>query len=141
MKKIWEGFKSELKVNIILMVVFFLLGIGVFSLYVWVWNNKFSIINCSNGCLIVGAVLFTFSILVLLSRWGTYDTMSYGFHMMGHYIFNANKDRKYSDLIDYKEKKMAARETKGHYYLPILFISLLFLLAAVIFEIIFLVAF
>ena len=137
MKKIWASFKSEIKTNIIIMVVSLLVGFAFFALYVWVWHKTFSISHCADACTIVFIILFSFSILTLLTRWGTYDSLSYGFYQLGHFMFNSKRDKKYTDLIDYKEQKMAQREIKGHYYLSFLFVSLVFLMATIVFLIIF----
>ena len=137
MKKIWLAYKRDFRTNNWILVASLLLGLGFFALYVYVWHKPVTIRECCDACFLVFIVLFSFSILVLLARWGTYDTMAYGFRTLGHYMFNGKKDRKYEDLIDYKEKKMATRANKGTYFIPLLATSLVFLVATIVFEIIF----
>lgn len=136
MKKLWLKYKEELIPNTIIFLFFLGAGMLFFFLYANVWHDGYITDYC-DASLIVFAVLASFSLLVLLTRWGTYDTMGYGFHTMGHYIFNNKKNRKYEDLIDYKEKKQASRNVKGHYYLPLFMVAFIFLILLIVFEIIY----
>lgn len=136
MKTLWKGIKNNLKEVLTIFLVTLFISVGFFLLYIFVFN-KLTIISCIDGATITFFVLFAIATLVVLIRLGTFDMLGYGFNTMFHYMFNAKKDRKYHDLIEYRDTKNTTRIKKKHYYLIIYFVSLLFLLTLIVFYIIY----
>lgn len=136
MKTLWKGIKSNFKQVLTIFLVTLILSLAFFFLYIFVLNSP-TIIACIDGATITFFVLFAIATLVVLIRLGTFDMLGYGFNTMFHYMFNAKTDRKYHDLIEYRDSKNTTRVKKKHYYLIIYFVSILFLLTLIVFYIIY----
>lgn len=120
--------------DIITFVISFLIGVAIFLIYFLV--KGIHLLHALNAVTIAGVVLFCVSILVLLNRFGAFDTFVYGFKQMGSTMFTKNPT-KYNNMADYKIAKAEERKTKGKYYIPIMIAAAIFLVATLILEIIY----
>ena len=81
-------------------------------------------------------VIFSIAILIILSRFGAFDTFAYGFKQLGAMMFSKNP-AKYDDMIDYRNKKNEERKSKPKYYFAMLIVGVIFLIATIVLQIIF----
>lgn len=141
MKKILNAYKKDLIVNNTIFIVTLLLGISFILCFTFWWNSHGDSISVykslSNSSLIVWGFYLSTALLMVINRLGFFDTLVYGFNYLGHGIFRPNVEKKYVDLIDYKDKKNVKRTSKGYYYIPFLMTAVLFVIPFIVFNTIF----
>ncbi|MFA6675711.1 MAG: DUF3899 domain-containing protein [Bacilli bacterium] len=134
MKKLINKFRADLLTNIILLLAGLAVGVAFFFLYIYVFYHSPSFNLMSDATFILAAIFLSVGGLLAVSHIGFFDTIGYGFAKMGNIFFRPLKmEKKYNDLIDYKEQKYEKRKDHGFYYLPFLLLGLLFLIAAIVF--------
>ena len=125
MQKIKEDILKNLKVYIITLIISLALGTGLFLTFFLL--NK-GIAGAIDGTGIPGAILLGVGILCWVGRLGTFDSMSYGFSQMFTSMFG-RKANKFNDFNAYKDDKNTKRKSASHYYLVIMIVGALFLIA------------
>lgn len=132
MKKIIENIKKYPKAYIIALIISMVLGVTSFLLFYFLGNRN--IISLLNGTGVTGMILLGVAGLCIVSRFGAFDTLSYGFKQMFSSWF-AKQANKYNDMAEYKEEKNRVRENGSYYYLSIIVVAILFIIAYIILEI------
>lgn len=133
MKKIIEDIKKYFKVYLITFLISVLIGSGIFLTFYFVEGQ--TITASINGTSVAFAGLLGISILLWVGRLGAFDTMSYGFKQMFASMF-AKEANKYNDFVSYKDDKSIKRKSSSKYYFVMMIVSLIFLIAFGILEIV-----
>lgn len=110
------------------------IGAGIFCLYFFL--NKSTLVAACNGSIIAAVSLLGVAALVVLARLGAFDTFAYGFMQLGSAMFS-NQPRKYNDMVEYKHAQFEKRKDKSKYYLSIVAVGVIFLIATLVLEIIY----
>lgn len=133
MKKIIENFKANLIANICILAIGFSLGVTFFFLYIFVFYTPI-FLAMVDACFFTAALYLGIALLMLVARWGFFDPLAYGFSYLGNMIFHPRKiEKKYDDLVDYRDQKMAKRKEGGYFYISFLILGILFLVATLVF--------
>lgn len=135
MKKLYYNFIKDLKVNIICLVSSLLLGIIIFLIFYFL-NGPQSIVGAANASLIAMAFLAILFFFPLLSYFGTFDFMSFGFYSFG-WMFVPKGNRKYKDLYSYSTAKREKRKNAPKTFIPFGISFTLFLLVSIVLEIVY----
>lgn len=134
MKKLLNKFKANLRANILILTIGFVLGVAFFFLYIYVIEKGPNAYFMYNASFILTAVYLATAGLMWVAHLGFFDTFAYGFISMGNIFFRPMKvEKKYDDLIDYKGQKYEKRKSQGFFYLPFLMLGLLAVIATMIF--------
>ena len=139
MKKILNKFKANLRTNLLIVGIGFGLGLAFFFLYIFVLQKPIYM-AMSDASFIVTAIYFSVAVLMLVAYFGFFDTFAYGFISVGNIFFRPFKvQKKYEDLIDYKEQKSEKRKSGGHFYLPFFLLSIIGIISTTTFYILYIV--
>ena len=133
MKKLIENIKKYPRTYIVTTLVSLVVGAVIFILVYFLKSQ--SLVDAIDGVTIAAVVLMGVGILAILSRFGAFDTMSYGFSQMFASLFNREAN-KFNDMVDYKQKKNETRQSGSYFYIPMIFVSLLFFIALIVLEIV-----
>lgn len=134
MSKFVDSIKKHRKAYLIYGLIDIVIGTTIFLVMYLAINKTF--IGAIDGTGVAGAILFALFVFVWLSRNGSFDTMSYGFSQLFSSMFG-KKANKYNDFAGYKQDKNTKREIASYAYFMHLFVSLLFLIAFAVLEIIY----
>ena len=121
-----EEKKIVWKPYIIAGIISLLFGIGIFCLVVFAFQKA-----VVDGTAFAALFLISASGLIWVSREGFFDLASYGFKQFGNMLFS-KKPNEYNDFAGYKEYKRETRENRSKYYLSVLVIGGVFLIATLI---------
>ena len=134
MKKLLNKFKSNLRANILILIIGFVLGVAFFFLYIYVIDKCPNARLMSDASFILTAIYLATAGLMWVAHLGFFDTFAYGFISMGNIFFRPLKvEKKYQDLIDYKGQKYQKRKNQGFFYLPFVMLGLLAVIATIVF--------
>ena len=133
MKKIIENIKKYFKIYLITFVISSLIGLGIFLTFYFVQNKTFT--ASINGTGVAFIALFGFATLSWIGHHGAFDSMSYGFKQMFSSMFGKSAN-KYNDFAGYKDEVNTKRKYSSKYYFVMLLVSLIFLIAFIIIEIV-----
>ena len=121
------------KVHIITSIIFMIIGVGIFLAFYL--TNK-TLYGALNGTAFSGIILLSFGGLSWVAREGFFDFASYGFKQMGSMIFG-RKPNAYNDYPSYRDYQNEKRKTSPHFYVSILIIGVLFIIAYLILRLFF----
>lgn len=121
--------KINIKPYIIAGVISLIIGAVIFVLFFFLKDKSLRV--AIDGASYAGIILIAISLLILITRFGFFDIFSYGFKQLGASMFNKNAT-KYNDYPGYKQEMNNTRIKKSKYYISILLIGLLFIVAAII---------
>ena len=121
-----EEKKIVWKPYIISGIISLFFGIGIFCLVVFAFQKAYV-----DGTAFAALFLISAAGLIWVSREGFFDLASYGFKQFGNMLFS-KKPNEFNDFAGYKEYKRESRENKSKYYLSVLAIGGVFLLATII---------
>ena len=124
-----EKNRIRFKPYIIAGAISLVIGVVIFCLFFFI--NKMSLAAAENGTSYAGIILIALALLIMITRMGFFDIFAYGFRQLGASMFN-KEATKYNNFPAYKQDKNTIRVKKSKYYLSILIIGLLFLIAAII---------
>ena len=126
---------NEKRINwkpyIIAGIISLLLGIGIFCIVYFAAG-----LPAVDGTAFGALILISAGGLIWVAREGFFDLASYGFRQFGNMIFS-KKANQFNDFAGYKEAKRETRENRSKYYLSLLAVGALFLIATIILYIIF----
>ena len=122
--------KKKLKVILFNVLIGLIIGIIFFLIYYLIRFNM-NLAIASDGLFLAGFFVFIIGLLSYVNNEGFFDSISYGFSVIP-YSLNIKKEKKYKDLYEYKEKKEKNRKENKLSPLGYIFISLIFLLIALI---------
>ena len=120
-----EKRKINWKVHIITSIIFTIIGAGIFLAFFLPNKTMYSALN---GTAFSGIILLSFGGLSWVAREGFFDFASYGFKQLGNMIFG-RKANAYNDYPSYRDFKNERRKNSSHFYVSILIIGALFLIA------------
>ena len=123
-----EKRKINWKVHIIVSIIFISLGVGIFLAFFI--PNK-TMLSALNGTAFSGILLLCLGGLSWVAREGFFDFASYGFKQLGNMIFG-RKPNAYNDYPSYRDFKNEKRKSTPHFYVSILIIGALFIIAYII---------
>ena len=121
-----EEKKFSWKPYIIAGIISLLFGLSVF--FIFVFALKFAYVD---GAAFAAVFLISAAALIWITREGFFDLASYGFKQFGGMLFSKNPNQ-LNDFAGYKEHKREIRENRSKYYLSLLFVGGLFLIATII---------
>ena len=124
-----ENKKRNIKPYIIAGVISLVIGAVIFILIFFLKDRSLRV--AIDGASYAGIILITVSLLLLIARLGFFDIFSYGFKQLGASMFNKNAT-KYNDYPGYKQQVNSIRVKRSKYYLSILLVGLLYIVAALI---------
>lgn len=137
MKKLLNRFKRNLLSNLIILAISFLVGISFFFIYIFLIDKPNFKAMC-DASFIIAAFFLTIGLITIINRLGYFDSFGYGFAMMGTIFFRPVRfQKKYEDLVDYKQQQYDKRKDKSFYFISFIIVGLLFLIAAIVFLILF----
>ena len=119
------------KVHIITSIIFIIIGTGIFLAFFLPNKNMYGALN---GTAFTGVILLSFGGLSFVAKQGFFDFASYGFKQFGNMIFGRVPNA-YNDYPSYKEYKDEKRKKESHFYVSILIIGALFMLAFLVLKI------
>ena len=99
------------------------LGVLLTALGLW-FRKSLLLIWWSDSLSIAGAVLVLLGLLGLMARLGAFDTVSYGFSVLGK--------RRYKDLYEYTQAKAEKRSHTPPGFMPLIAVGAVFLAAGMI---------
>mgnify|MGYP003315909028 CR=1 FL=1 len=138
MRNLWYKFKEDMVANIVAFVIVMVLSIVSFCLLFFLKGPR-NLLGACDACLLATAIPFAALSFYLLNRFGMFDTVGYGFsYFVGMFRFHPQK--KYKDLIEYREIKYTSRH-KTAYYLPFSLALIITALALVVVYILYRVQF
>lgn len=126
--------KERLIADLFTSLFTFIFGGIIFLIYFF--SKDRVLLDAINGCSLAAIVIIGVALLVLVARLGAFDTFAYGFKQLWAVFFTKNP-RKYSNYSDYLEHKHVERQLKGKFYIPMLFTSIIFIIATIILRIIY----
>lgn len=130
MKKLMKKFQADFLTNILILVISFVLGIAFLLLWLFLFESSPS--TACDATFIDAAVFLGVGGLMAMYHYGSFDLLGYGFVSIGNIFYRPLKvEKKYDDLIDYREKKAEKRKDHGYYFISFLFLGVLFLVAAI----------
>ncbi len=132
MKALFENFIHNPLKSLITTLICLAIGLAFFFCYCFWWKT-WSYMNASDAGFIIFAFYLGMAGLMLLVHYGFFDTLSYGTSSLGHYLFNFKKEKKYVDLVDYKEQKNVSRSKGKSPIFPFLITSVIFLIISIVF--------
>ena len=128
-----EKRKINWKVHIITAIIFAIIGVGIFLAF---YLPKKTLYAALNGTAFSGIILLCFGGLSWVAREGFFDFASYGFKQLGSMIFG-RKPNAYNDYPSYRDYQNEKRKNQSHFYVSILIIGSLFILAYIILRLFF----
>lgn len=128
-----EKRKINWKVHIITAIIFIIIGVGIFLAFFLPNRTLYSALN---GTAFSGIILLSFGGLSWIAREGFFDFAGYGFRQLGSMIFG-RKPNAYNDYPTYREMKAENRKKSSHFYVSILIIGALFIIAYIILRLFF----
>ncbi len=134
MKKFIENFKRYYRAYLIYGAVFAVIGVGIFLLFFYLGDK--SLQGATNGIGWSALALFFLGCLILLSNYGAYDFLSYGFQQMFSSMFSKNPN-KYHDYVEYRDEKNKKRSSGPRVYMAAYFVDVLFIIATIALEIVY----
>ena len=129
-----EERRKKIIADIITGVVFLVLSAAIFCLYFFLMGKQ--LMHAVNGVALTGIIIISIGLLALVARLGAFDTFVFGFKQLGHSMFGKNPNQ-LGSLADYKEEVNKKRKAKGLYFIPILVVGALYILALIPLEIVF----
>ena len=126
--------KIDFKIYIIAGIIALAIGAGIFCLYFFL--NKSTIIAACNASILAAVSLIGLASLILLTRFGAFDTFAYGFAQLGTAMFG-RQPKKYNDMVEYKQIKAEQRKDKSNYFISFFIAGGLFLIATLVLEILY----
>lgn len=127
--KIKDLLSNKTITNILRYLLIILIFLAIF-LPIYLSSNK-SLTSLCNSFFIPGAVLIGIGFLSLLTYFGFFDFVGYGFTSV-YQSLKKESIREYKDLIDYKEKKTLKRKDNKFIYIPYFIFGLIFLIVSLI---------
>ena len=133
MKKLFANIVKYFKVYLIVFLISVAIGLGIFLTFYFVQNQ--TLVGAINGTGVSFISLFGIATLIWIGNHGAFDSMSYGFKQMFTSMFNKSAN-KYNDFATYKEETNEKRKQSPKFYFVMLFVSILFLIAFGVLEIV-----
>ena len=127
-----EKRKINWKVHIITSIIFIIIGTGIFLAFFLPNKTMFGALN---GTAFSGVILLGFGGLSFVGKQGFFDFASYGFKQFGNMIFGRVPNA-YNDYPSYKEFKDEKRKKESHFYVSVLIIGALFMIAYLILKLV-----
>ena len=124
-----ENKKRNIKPYIVAGVISLVIGAVIFLLFFFLKDRSLRV--AIDGASYAGIILITISLFILITRLGFFDIFSYGFKQLGASMFNKNAS-KYNDYPGYRQQINAVRVKRSKYYISILLVGLLYVIAAII---------
>ena len=118
--------KINWKPYIIAGIISLLLGSFMFILFFVILKR-----SALDGCGYATILLVSVAGLIWVTREGFFDIFSYGFRQLGVTMF-AKKANQLNDFAAYKEYKYEIRKNRSKYYLSMLAVASLFLIATIV---------
>ena len=118
--------KINFKPYIIAGITSLILGAFIFVLFFVILRMP-----ALDGVAFAAILLLTSAGLIWVTREGFFDIFSYGFRQLGVTMF-AKKANQLNDFAAYKEYKYEIRKNRSKYYLSMLAVASLFLIATII---------
>ena len=112
------------------------LFVGALIFCLMFFLNAHTLTQAINSSALAGIVLFGVAMLLFLGRLGAFDIFAFGFKQVANITFSKKVKTKYT-YIEYRDEKNTKRAKASHYYLGMLFVALLFIIAVVVLEIIY----
>ena len=120
--------KINFKPYIIAGIISIIIGVGIFLAFFLL--NK-SMYGALNGTSFAGIILLSLGGLSFVAKEGFFDFASYGFKQLGTMIFG-QKANSYNDYPSYRDYKNERRKKQSNYFISILIVGLLFIIAFII---------
>ena len=120
--------------NLIIMLALFIVGLGVFSLYLLLKNERY-LLTYVDASFLTFAVLFGIGSLILVVNLGVFDWVAYGASSI--YASLRNKPKKYKDLYEYTEVKKDSRKKNKFVFIEFYLPSFVFLVAAIVLRVVY----
>lgn len=121
-----------LKTYLITGAIFLVVGVAIFLIF---FLLKHGLIGAIDGTAFAGIILVGVSLLMLIARLGLFDGFAFGFKQLS---YKFKKDlNELPNYPDYLESKNAKRKDSPRFYIPVLIVGVLFLIALAILEIIY----
>lgn len=124
-----EKQRKNVRPYVIAAAVSFVIGAVIFCLFFFLKSRSIS--AAVDGTSYAGIILITLSLFIMIARFGFFDIFSYGFKQLGASMFNKQAS-KYNDFPGYKQEMNAVRERRSKYFLSMLSVGALYLVAAII---------
>ena len=113
------------KPYIIAAIISIIIGVGVFLAFYLTNKTNY---GAFNGTSVAGIILLGIGGLSFVAKEGFFDFASYGFKQMGSMIFGRQPNA-YNDYASYRDYKQERREKQPNYFISILIVGALFLVA------------
>ena len=123
--------KINWKPYIIAGIISLLLGIFIFILFFIILKMP-----ALDGTAFAAIILLAGAGILWVAREGFFDIFSYGFRQLGSQMFG-KKANEFNDFAGYKEYKFSSRENRSKYFISIVIVGALFLLATIILSLIY----
>lgn len=101
------------------------IALVLFGIY-WI-STKFIWIYVPDALCIAGAITLLVGLLLLISHYGAFDTIAYSFT-----TFRKREKRKYTDLVDYSERKASQRKLRDLFFMPYIAIGTIILIIGIV---------
>ena len=107
-----------------------LFGLLPTLLYYFLYSSTFTAL--SDVTLAVFIVYFTIGSFIILVNFGTFDIISYGMSNIFANFGKKDVQRKYADVIDYRDKKADKRKANKFLFIPWYIASFVYLIVCII---------
>ncbi len=117
--------KIRWKPYIIASIISIIIGVGIFLIFYLTNKTNYGLFN---GASVAGIVVLSIGGLSFVAKQGFFDFASYGFKQLGAMIFSKTPNA-YKDYPEYRDYKNGLREKQSNYFIAILIVGTLFLIA------------
>ena len=130
--------KKFTKTYVITSIVSFVVSAGIFCMIVFWFKGPLPETGTyafykqlSDGASVTGIIVFSVGALSWVGKQGFFDFASFGFKQLGTMLFNKKAKTQYT-YEEYLVNKQEGRKDTSNFFIPIMIVGFMFLLAAVI---------
>lgn len=127
-------FKKFWKTYLITFFISLAVGVGIFCAFFF--GGDQTPLAALNGTGFSGVIMLCLAGLMFVAREGFFDFASYGFKQMGAMIFTKEPSQ-FNDFPGYKQYKQEIRKGRSKYYVIILIVSALLLIAYLVLRLVY----
>lgn len=127
----------EILFKLLKIFIYIIIGTTIFLLILFLYNGGPNLVSACDGAFVSFAIMILLSLFTFLFTRGSFDLIGYAFSTLPS-MFNKELDRKYKDLVEYKEMRDMRRIYKKNNFLLPLIASVPFLILAIVLLIIYL---
>lgn len=134
MKRVFSQIRKYWLTNLITFLLAIAVGVGIFCAVFF--GRARSIIDAIDGATLGGLVVLLFGLLMMISHFGAFDFIVFGFKQLFSLMFSKDP-RKNGEFTDYRDERTQKRDASSYNFIAVIFAGLLLSIAIIVLEIIY----